>query len=353
MPDTVEGIVRLAHNNNFSDVHLGVGEEPRYRSRGDILRTNWPITDPAGFRQWLRELLDPGELDIFLRDKEYDTSHTFSFARVRINLLETVNGLAMVLRLIPTEIPSFEKLGLPLVMKDLACANRGLILVTGPTGSGKTTTIATLINHINNTMKRHILTIEDPIEFIHESRQSLIRQREVGQHTREFQNALRASLREDPDVILIGEIRDQTTLATALEASQTGHLVLGTLHTNSAVRTVERVLGMYTPQEEHLIRRSLAESLLAVISQGLLKTLDGSRAAYFEILINTDACRDYLERGDLDAIEEIMGRSNFDGMQTSNQSLLNLVNEGRALPEEALLHSLKRSELAQSLRGRS
>jgi twitching motility protein PilT len=238
-------------------------------------------------------------------------------------------------------------------MKDLSCASRGLILVTGPTGSGKTTTIATLINHINNTMKRHILTIEDPIEFIHESRQSLIRQREVGQHTREFQNALRASLREDPDVILIGEIRDQTTLATALEASQTGHLVLGTLHTNSAVRTVERVLGMYTPQEEHLIRRSLAESLLAVISQGLLKTLDGSRAAYFEILINTDACRDYLERGDLDAIEEIMARSNFDGMQTSNQSLLNLVNEGRALPEEALLHSLKRSELAQSLRGRS
>ena len=353
MPDTVEGIVRLAHNNNFSDVHLGVGEEPRYRSRGDILRTNWPITDPAGFRQWLRELLDPGELDVFLRDKEYDTSHTFSFARVRINLLETVNGLAMVLRLIPTEIPSFEKLGLPPVMKDLACQSRGLILVTGPTGSGKTTTMATLINHINDTMKRHILTIEDPVEFIHESRQSLIRQREVGQHTREFHNALRASLREDPDVILIGEIRDQTTLATALEASQTGHLVLGTLHTNSAVRTVERVLGMYTPQEEHLIRRSLAESLLAVISQGLLKTLDGSRAAYFEILINTDACRDYLERGDLDAIEEIMGRSNFDGMQTSNQSLLNLVNEGRALPEEALLHSLKRSELAQSLRGRS
>jgi twitching motility protein PilT len=353
MPDTVEGIVRIAHLNNISDVHLGVGEEPRYRSRGDILRTNWPITDPAGFRQWLRELLDPGELDIFLRDKEYDTSHTFSFARVRINLLETVNGLAMVLRLIPTEIPSFEKLGLPLVMKDLSCASRGLILVTGPTGSGKTTTIATLINHINNTMKRHILTIEDPIEFIHESRQSLIRQREVGQHTREFQNALRASLREDPDVILIGEIRDQTTLATALEASQTGHLVLGTLHTNSAVRTVERVLSMYTPQEEHLIRRSLAESLLAVISQGLLKTLDGNRAAYFEILINTDACRDYLERGDLDAIEEIMARSNFDGMQTSNQSLLNLVNEGRALPEEALLHSLKRSELAQSLRGRS
>ena len=353
MPDTVEGIVRIAHLNNISDVHLGVGEEPRYRSRGDILRTNWPITDPAGFRQWLRELLDPGELDIFLRDKEYDTSHTFSFARVRINLLETVNGLAMVLRLIPTEIPSFEKLGLPAVMKDLACQSRGLILVTGPTGSGKTTTMATLIDHINNTMKRHILTIEDPIEFIHESRQSLIRQREVGQHTREFHNALRASLREDPDVILIGEIRDQTTLATALEASQTGHLVLGTLHTNSAVRTVERVLGMYTPQEEHLIRRSLAESLLAVISQGLLKTLDGNRAAYFEILINTDACRDYLERGDLDAIEEIMARSNFDGMQTSNQSLLNLVNEGRALPEEALLHSLKRSELAQSLRGRS
>jgi twitching motility protein PilT len=353
MPDTLEAIVRLAHNNNISDIHLGVGEQPRFRSRGDILRTNWPITDSACFRQWLRELLEPGEFDIFIRDKEYDTSHEFSFVRVRINLLETVNGLAMVLRLIPAEMPSLEKLGLPPVIKDLASQSRGLILVTGPTGSGKTTTMAAFINYINNTMPRHIITIEDPVEFVHKSHQSLIRQREVGQHTREFHNALRASLREDPDVILIGEIRDQTTLATALEASQTGHLVLGTLHTNSAVRTVERVLGMYPPQEEHLIRRSLAESLLAVISQGLIKTLDGRRAAYFEIMVNTDACRDYLERGDLDAIEEIMGRSNFDGMQTSNQSLLNLVNEGRALPEEVLLHSLKRSELAQSLRGRS
>ncbi|MCX5953213.1 MAG: PilT/PilU family type 4a pilus ATPase [Cyanobacteria bacterium] len=353
MPDTVEGIVRLAHHNNISDVHLGVGEEPRYRSRGDILHTNWPVTDAACFRQWLRELLEPGELDLFLRDKEYDTSHAFSFVRVRINLLETVNGLAMVMRLIPAEMPNIDKLGLPPVMKDLACQSRGLILVTGPTGSGKTTTMAALINHINNTMPRHIITIEDPVEFVHKSHQSLIRQREVGQHTHEFHNALSACLREDPDVILIGEIRDQTTLATALEASQTGHLVLGTLHTNSAVRTVERVLGMYPPQEEHLIRRSLAESLLAVISQGLIKTLDGLRAAFFEIMVNTDACRDYLERGELDAIEEIMGRSNFDGMQTSNQSLLNLVTEGRALPEEALLHSLKRSELAQSLLGRS
>ena len=353
MPDTVEGIVRLAYHNNISDIHLGVGEEPRYRSRGDIVRTKWPVTDPPCFRQWLRELLEPGELDIFLRDKEYDTSHTFSFVRVRINLLETVTGLAMVLRLIPTEMPSFEKLGLPPVMKDLASRTRGLILVTGPTGSGKSTTMAAFSNYINNTMPRHILTIEDPVEFVHESKLSLIRQREVGQHTREFHQALRASLREDSDVILIGEIRDQTTLSTALEASQTGHLVLGTLHTNSAVRTVERVLGMYPPQEEHSVRRSLAESLLAVIAQGLLKTIDGRRAAYYEILINTDACRDYLERGDLDAIEEIMARSSFDGMQTLNQSLLNLVNEGRTLPEEALIHSLKRGELAQSLRGRS
>jgi len=353
MPDTVEGLVRLAHQHNISDIHLGVGEEPRYRNRGDIVRTYWPVTDPACFRQWLRELLAPGELDIFLRDKEYDTSHTFSFVRVRINLLETVTGLAMVLRLIPTEMPSFDQLGLPPVMKDLASRTRGLILVTGPTGSGKSTTMAAFINYINNMMPRHILTIEDPVEFVHESKLSLIRQREVGQHTREFQHALRASLREDSDVILIGEIRDQTTLSTALEAAQTGHLVLGTLHTNSAVRTVERVLGMYPPQEEHSVRRSLAESLLAVISQGLLKTIDGRRAAYYEILINTDACRDYLERGDLDAIEEIMARSSFDGMQTLNQSLLNLVNEGRTLPEEALIHSLKRGELAQSLRGRS
>ena len=209
-----------------------------------------------------------------------------------------------------------------------------------------------MIDWINSSMSRHILTIEDPVEFVHESRQSLIRHREVGQHTRLFQNALRAALREDPDVILIGEIRDADTLATALEASQTGHLVFGTLHTNSAVKTVERVLGMVPPSEQESMRRGISEALIAVIAQGLIKTSDGKRAGYHDILINTDACKDYIQRGELDAIEEIMGRSAFEGMQTANMALQSLVEAGRVEPADAIAQSLKPNELAMALRGK-
>jgi twitching motility protein PilT len=175
----------------------------------------------------------------------------------------------------------------------------------------------------------------------------------VGQHTKVFQNALRAALREDPDVILVGEIRDPETLKTAIEASQTGHLVFGTLHTNSAVKTVERVLGMVPPNEQEGMRRAVSESLLGVIAQGLLKTTDGKRAAYHDILINTDACKDYIQRGELEEIEEIMARSSFDGMQTSNQALQALVEAGRVLGEDAIAQSLKPNELAQALRGKT
>jgi twitching motility protein PilT len=258
----------------------------------------------------------------------------------------------MVLRLIPSKIPTVEELNLPTQLKLIAERPKGLFLVTGPTGSGKTTTLAAIINYINTAMRRHIITIEDPIEFVHDSKLSLVRQREVGLHTKLFHNALRASLREDPDVILVGEIRDQETLNTALEASQTGHLVFGTLHTNSAVRSIERVLGMYPPQEQDNVRRAIAESLLAVLSQGLIKTTDGKRMAFFDFFINTDACRDYILTGQLDEIEQIMSRSAFDGMVTTNQSLLRLVEEGRTEGDEAMRHSLKPNELAQALRGR-
>ena len=259
----------------------------------------------------------------------------------------------MVLRLIPQTILTLEDLKLPDVLREMAAKPKGLIMVTGPTGSGKSTTLAAMIDWINRNENRHILTIEDPVEFVHESKQSLVRHREVGQHTLQFHHALRAALREDPDVILIGEIRDQETLATALEASQTGHLVFGTLHTNSAVKTVERVLGMYPPEEQESVRRSLSESLLGVIAQGLLRTTDNKRAAFHDILINTDACKDYIQRGALDEVEEIMEKSGFDGMLTANQSLLALVEQGKVEPEQALSVSLKPNELAQSIRGRN
>ena len=349
---SLEAILRTAHDAGHSDVHLGVGERPRFRARGEIQTTDWPATDDRVFQGWLREILSPQQIDSFYRDKELDSAFAFPFVRVRINLLDSLRGPAMVLRLIPQTILSLEQLNLPEVLKDLAARPKGLVLITGPTGSGKSTTLAAMIDWINRNKTCHILTIEDPVEFVHESQKSLIRHREVGLNTLKFHHALRAALREDPDVILVGEIRDQETLSTALEAAQTGHLVFGTLHTNSAVKTVERVLGMYAPDEQPSVRRSLSESLLGVISQGLIRTNDEKRAAYHDILVNTDACRDYIQRGSLDEVEEIMARSSFDGMVTSNQSLQALVETGRFESEQAIAVSLRPNELAQGLRGR-
>ena len=350
---SLERIVQIANEQGHSDVHLGVGETPRYRARGEMLQTEWPVTTFETFQGWLQEILSPQQIDAFFREKEFDGSHAFPFVRIRINLLDSLRGPAMVLRLIPQTILTMEQLQLPEVLQQLAARPKGLILVTGPTGSGKSTTLAAMIDWINRNETRHILTIEDPVEFVHESRRSLIRHREVGMHTLKFHNALRAALREDPDVILVGEIRDQETLSTALEAAQTGHLVFGTLHTNSAVKTVERVLGMFPPDEQESVRRSMSESLLGVIAQGLIRTTDGKRAAYHDILINTDACKDYIQRGALDEVEEIMERSGFDGMVTTNQSLQTLVEAGRVEAEQAVAASLKPNELAQALRGRS
>ena len=350
---SLESIVRVAHEEGHSDVHLGVGESPRYRARGEMQQTDWPVTDQSVFQRWLGEILSPQQIDAFFREKEFDGSHAFPFVRVRINLLDSLRGPAMVLRLIPQTILTMEQLNLPAILQELAGRPKGLILVTGPTGSGKSTTLAAMIDWINRNETRHILTIEDPVEFVHESRRSLIRHREVGLHTLKFHNALRAALREDPDLILVGEIRDRETLSTALEASQTGHLVFGTLHTNSAVKTVERVLGMFPPEEQDSIRRSLSESLLGVIAQGLIRTTDGQRAEYHDILINTDACKDYIQRGALDEVEEIMERSGFDGMVTTSQSLQVLVEAGRVEAEQAVAVSLRPNELAQALRRRS
>lgn len=352
-PASLEEIVRIAFERNHSDVHIGVGEEPRYRARGDMLRTGWPATDLSTFNGYLREMLSPGQVDTFHREKEYDGAYAFPFVRVRINLLDSLRGPAMVLRLIPQKILSLEALNLPPVLKELCQRPKGLVLITGPTGSGKSTTLAAMIDWINHNMARHILTIEDPVEFVHQSDMSLIRHREVGLNTKMFHHGLRAAMREDPDVILIGEIRDQETLSTALEASQTGHLVFGTLHTNSAVKSVERVLGFYPPEDQDNVRRATSESLLAVISQGLIKTNDGKRTGFHDIFINTDACRDYIVRAELSEIEEIMARSAFDGMQTINQALQGLVEKGLVSAEDALAQSLRPNELAMALRGKS
>lgn len=349
---TLEQVIRVAYDKGFSDVHLGVGEVPRFRNRGEIETTDWPETDRATFMSWLREVLTEEEISQFEETLDFDGATQYEFARVRINIFDSLHGPAMVLRLIPLKILTMEQLNLPPVFRDVCHYHKGLILITGPTGSGKSTTMAAMIDYINKEMPKNIITIEDPIEFIHKSRKSLIKHREVGMHTRKFDNALKAALREDPDIILVGEMRDKETVNTALKAAQTGHLVMGTLHTNSAVKTIERVLSLYQPNEQPTMRVALAESLVAVIAQGLCRTTDGKRAAFHDILINTDAIRDYIRKGELDEIEAIIPRCGFDGMCSMNQSLYKLYEEGRITEEVALEMSPKQNEMAQMLRGR-
>jgi twitching motility protein PilT len=349
---TMAQLVCEAYDKGFSDVHTGVGEVPRFRNRGEIDVTDYPVTDRDTFFSWLGEILSEEDIQKFQDNLEYDGATQYEYARVRINIFDSMRGPAMVMRLIPLKILTMEQLSLPTVFRDICHYHKGLILVTGPTGSGKSTTMAAMIDYINHEMPKNIITIEDPIEFVHQSRKSLIKQREVGIHTKKFDNALKASLREDPDIILIGEMRDKETVNTALKAAQTGHLVMGTLHTNSAVKTIERILNLYEPDQQEPMRVAIAESLVGVISQGLCRTTDGKRAAFHDILINTDAIKDYIRRGDIEEIEALIPRCTFDGMCTMNQSLYKLYEDGRITEETALEMSPKPNEMAQILRGR-
>jgi twitching motility protein PilT len=349
---TLAQIIKEAYEKEYSDIHLGIGEIPRFRNRGEIEITNYPETDSDTFMSWLREILTDAEIQHFQEYLEFDGAAQYDFARVRINVFGSLKGYAMVLRLIPVKILTMEQLRLPPVFRDVCHYHKGLILVTGPTGSGKSTTMAAMIDYINREMPKHIITIEDPIEFVHQSRKSLIKQREVGMHTRKFDNALKAALREDPDLILVGEMRDKETVNTALKAAQTGHLVMGTLHTNSAVKTIERILNLYSGEEQEAMRVAISESLVAVIAQGLCRTTDGKRAAFHDILINTEAIKEWIKDGKYDEITELMKQASFDGMITMNQSLLNLYQEGRITEETALEMSPTPNEMAQFLRGR-
>ena len=349
---TLEQMIHKAYEGGISDLHLGVGEIPRFRNRGEMELTEYPETDQATFMSWLREVLSESEIQRFQETLEFDGATQYDFARVRINIFESLNGPAMVMRLIPVKILTLEELRLPSVFRDVCHHHKGLILVTGPTGSGKSTTMAAMVDYINKNMPKHIITIEDPIEFVHQSRKSMLRQREVGIHTLKFDNALKAALREDPDLILIGEMRDKETVNTALKAAQTGHLVMGTLHTNSAVKTIERILNLYSAEEQNAMRVAIAESLIAVISQGLCRTTDKKRAAYHDILINTETIKDYIRDGKNDEITALMQDGEFDGMTTTNQSLFKLYEEGRITEETALEMSPTPNEIAMMLRGR-
>ncbi len=345
-------IINLANKEGYSDIHLGVGEEPRVRDRGEMMKLDIPVTDEPTFWSWMHEICSEQEIQQFKDTKELDTAKQYDFARVRINVFDSLTGPAIVMRLIPLTILTMEQLRLPPVFRDISDSHKGLVLVTGPTGSGKSTTMAAMIDYINKEHSKHIITIEDPVEFVHNSKKSLIKHREVGTHTLLFDNALKAALREDPDLILVGEMRDKGTVNTALKAAQTGHLVMGTLHTNSAVKTIERILNLYTAEEQHAMRIALSESLVAIIAQGLCRTTDGKRAAFHDILVNTETMKEYISKGQYEDMHELMVQSEYDGMLTMNQALYALYEEGRITEETALEKSPTPNEMAQMLRGR-
>ncbi len=349
---TLEYIIRNAYESGYSDIHVGVGEIPRMRDRGEMALTDYPKTDRLTFMSWLHEILTEEEVHQFETKLEFDGATQYDFARVRINIFDTLNGPALVMRLIPLKILTMEQLNLPPVFRDISDYHKGLILVTGPTGSGKSTTMAAMVDYINSEHAKHIITIEDPIEFVHQSRRSLIKQREVGINTLKFDNALKAALREDPDIILVGEMRDRETVNTALKAAQTGHLVMGTLHTNSAIKTIERILTLYSAEEQDAMRVAIAESLVSIISQGLCRTTDGKRAAYHDILVNTETMKDYIKSSKYEEMHSLMEQGEYDGMITTNQSLFDLYEEGRISEETALERSPTPNEMAMMLRGR-
>ncbi|WP_254568708.1 type IV pilus twitching motility protein PilT [Oscillatoria sp. HE19RPO] len=349
---TLRELVVRANEEGISDIHLGVNELPRFRKRGDITDAGYPVTDLSTFMSWLRECMSNEEIQQFQENLDFDGAFDFGFVRVRVSAFDSLAGPAMVLRLIAAKILTMEQLNLPEVFKKVCHYHKGLVLVTGPTGSGKSTTMAAMIDYMNKNFAYHMITIEDPVEFVHESKKSLIKHREVGRHTLKFFNALKGALRQDPDMILVGEIRDKETVGIAIKAASTGHLVMGTLHTNSAVKTLTRILDMFSAEEQISIRVSLSEILVSIIAQLLCKTTDGKRAAFHDILINTDVIKEYILKEQYEEIQQIMMKDSYEGMTTMNRSLYDLYQEGRITEEIALEQSPTPNEMAQMLRGR-
>ncbi len=307
------------------------------RVHGDVRRINLPPLDHTEVHAMVYDIMNDSQRKQFDEHLECDFSFDLpGLARFRVNAFNQDRGAAAVLRTIPSRVLSLEELQAPRVFADFSTRPRGLVLVTGPTGSGKSTTLAAMVDHVNNTLYGHILTIEDPIEFVHEPRKCVINQREVGPHTLSFSNALRSALREDPDVVLVGELRDLETIRLALTAAETGHLVFGTLHTSSAAKTIDRVVDVFPGAEKEMVRAMLSESLVAVISQALLKLKDGSgRVAVHEIMVGTPAIRNLIRENKVAQMYSMIQTGSQYGMQTLDQSLLELVRRNVIAVSEA------------------
>jgi twitching motility protein PilT len=329
-------LLAFSVKNNASDLHLSAGVPPMIRVDGDIKRVNMPPVSHKDVHSMIYDIMNDKQRKDFEEYLETDFSFEIpKLARFRVNAFNQSRGAGAVFRTIPSDILTLEDLQAPPIFKDLSMHPRGIILVTGPTGSGKSTTLAAMVDYVNKNKPDHILTIEDPIEFVHESQRSLINQREVHRDTLGFSEALRSALREDPDVILVGELRDLETIRLALTAAETGHLVFGTLHTSSAAKTVDRIVDVFPAGEKEMVRSMLSESLRAVISQTLLKRNGGGRIAAHEIMVGTPAIRNLIREGKIAQMYSAIQTGQDSGMQTLDQNLKELLSKGMINKEEA------------------
>jgi len=334
----IDDLFKTMVERGASDLHLAAGSEPYFRLNGKMAKAESAPLSNEDVQALVFEILNDKQKRLFIDNWELDCSYTLEgIARFRVNVFMQRKGMGAVFRQIPSKVKTAEELGLPQEMLQMIEAHRGLICVTGPTGSGKSTTLAALIDHINSTSESHIITIEDPIEFVHINKKSLINQREVSSHTKSFANALKASLREDPDIILLGEMRDIETIGMALTAAETGHLVFGTLHTSSAAKTVDRIIDVFPEERQAQVRVQLSESLRGVIAQSLLPRVDKpGRIAAHEILFNTKAIGNLIREGKTFQIPSTMQVTRSSGNITLEASLENLIQKGLIAKENAM-----------------
>jgi twitching motility protein PilT len=336
----IPALLAQALRDGASDLHLSTGLPPMFRIRGSMVRAATPPLSAEDAEMGMRAILTQDQWKQFVDRQDLDAGlHMEGVSRVRANFFLQQRGPGAVFRLIPSHIKTLDELGMPAVLKELSMKERGLVVVTGPTGSGKSTTLAAMVDYINHNKNAHIITVEDPIEFVHESKNCLVNQREVGSHTSSFATALRAALREDPDIILVGELRDLETTALAITAAETGHLVLATLHTNSAHQTIDRMIDIFPGEQQSQVRTMLSESLEGIIAQTLLADRDGGRVAALEILIAVPALRNLIREDKMQQIPSLIQTGAQYGMQTLDQSLLDLVEKKKITGKDAVRRS--------------